>query len=121
MVSELEKAVPTRIRSETDFIEFLRKSTPIKSKALGDLIEQIPISFPSGEKRIADVFQGDAVLVRYKNNDGFNVLVMSAAIAKNPETLLIERNKQQEFYTLFSIPVSEQEARDAYDGLSRIQ
>ena len=121
MVSELEKATPTRIRSETDFIKFLREIIPLNRKDLGEVIGQIPFSFPSGERRIGDVFQGNAVLIRYKDVDGFNVLIMSAALTKNPETLLMEKNKQQEFYTLFPEPVSEQEAKDAYDGLSRIQ
>ena len=101
--------------------EFLKKAEPIGSKGLGKIVGQIPFTLLSGEKRIGDIFEGNAVLMRYKDGDGFNVLVMNAAIAKNPETLLIERNKQQEFYTLFSIPVSEQKATQAYDSLDAVQ
>ena len=96
----------------------------VESKSLGELLGKMPIPprlNPSGlEKTLADIFEGNAVLVRSCN--GFNVVIIgTTGVIKDPKTRLMEPVQELNMYTLFPESVSEQEARDAYDGLSRIQ
>ena len=101
----------------------------VESKSLGELLGRMPISpislekmpIPRGlEKTLADVFEGNAVLVRSSN--GFNVVIIgNTGVMKDPKTRLMKPVQKLTMYTLFPKPVSGREARTAYDGLSRIQ
>lgn len=103
-----------------DIAEFLKKAEPIGSKGLGKIVGQIPVTLLSGEKVIGDIFEGNAILVRYKNDKNrFNILIVGTSILYIGKKAVI--NKKQDIYMMFEQPIGEKEARDAYDSLSTIQ